>query len=100
MANLSDEREGRKNNKASALPQQASRGWTLQQLAVVLMIHGVIAVVVALKCLLFGPPPYSVLAYFIGPCLILASYLVDPHAIADLVTEVLNSPRSPAAKRE
>jgi hypothetical protein len=61
-----------------ALLHQADNGrWTSQQLALVLTLFGVIAVLVAIKCLVFGPPPYSRLAYVIGPCLIVAGYLVN-----------------------
>ena len=84
--------------KADASTQQAGGGWTMQQLALVLMLFGVAAVIAAIKCLLLGPPPYSVLAYVIGPCLIAASYLVDPHASGDAVTDAVKS-RGPLANR-
>jgi hypothetical protein len=84
--------------KPAASFQQPASGWSLQQLALVMMLFGVIAVVVALKCLLVGPPPYSMLAYIIGPCLIAGSYLVDPHALPDLLLECLNRARPPLTK--
>jgi hypothetical protein len=86
------------NAKTNTSPDQGHQGWTIQQLALVLMLFGVLAVLAALKCLVIGPPPYSVLAYILGPCLIVASYLVDPHAIGDLVTDALRPREPPAAK--
>jgi hypothetical protein len=73
--------------------QRGSGAWTLQQLALVLMLFGVIAVSIAIKCLVLGPPPYSVWAYVFGPGLIVGSYLVDPYAISDLMIDVLHPPQ-------
>ena len=86
--------------KQKPAPPPTENGWTTQQLALALLLFGVIAVVWVIKSLLLGPPPYSVLAYFIGPCLIGASYLVDPCALGDLLHACLISPKPPAAKGE
>lgn len=89
LAQVAAAREEQQAQKANPPRRPLQVGWTLEQLAQVLMLAGVGTVVAVLKCLIFGPPPYSVLAYFLGPVLIVASVLVAPHALRDLSTNGL-----------
>lgn len=90
-------REARKIEPATTPPQQADKGrLTMPQLALVLMSFGVFALMWAIKCLVFGPPPYSVFAYVSGPILLVAGYLVDPGAIRYLRNECFKPPKPPA----
>ncbi len=68
--------------------RRADQGMTTQQLALLLMLAGAVTTVVALKFLVFGPPPYSRLAYVIGPVLLAVGYLVDRHALRDVLKEI------------
>jgi hypothetical protein len=91
---ISAEREERKSNPGQPPPRQ---GMSPAQLALLMMGAGVITTLVALKFLLFGPAPYSVLAYFLGPCLIVGGFLVDPNPIRTLRNEGIEPPGPPGS---
>jgi hypothetical protein len=101
-------KEARKNEPASTVPPPANAvprpadkgGMSLQGLAFLLMVAGAFALVFSLKCLVFGPPAYSVVAHFIGPVLIVASYLIDRNAIPEMLKQALNQPKPPPADGE
>jgi hypothetical protein len=78
-----------------AMPR-TDNGWTTPQLALVLMFFGAVTIVFVIKALVFGPPPYSVLAYVLGPVLLVAGYLVDRNAIRDLLKHGLKPPEPSA----
>jgi hypothetical protein len=63
----------------NASTHEPETGWAL-----IFMLFGVVALVVGIKCLVFGPQPYSPLAYVSGPCLFVLGYLVDPDTILHL----------------
>ncbi|MBN9519286.1 hypothetical protein J0H58_12310 [bacterium] len=75
----------------------SDQGMTTQQVALLLMLAGAITTVVALKFLVFGPPPYSRLAYVIGPVLLAVGYLMDRHALRDVLREVRKPAAAPTA---
>lgn len=88
-----------RRDERPAEPAPQGPGWTMEQLAFVLMLFGVGTVLITLKHLMFGPPPHSSLAYAAGPCLAIAGYLVEPGVVQWLVTEAFKRPEPPANNR-